>query len=249
MRRMPIPRRNFFLRRPEDALSARRRVLVRFSPGYPRPRARLHTCYSPVRRSPAGVSKLTPPLPLDLHVLSLSLAFILSQDQTLRCCMLSFLLFRIKEAYRSEFGGRLSAPGPAVGLPVFGIFRRLRRRRRRQALVLLLPYAVYCKVFNVLGAFGAGRRKSVAKLRAFSETAKFFRRFFSFFRPPGEPGALPRRYSPLGPPAGDLRPESECKVTPFPRNRQIFPPLFQPKTRFFMLLNTFSSHERTTTHI
>ena len=27
-----------------------------------------------------------PALPLDLHVLSLSLAFILSQDQTLRCC-------------------------------------------------------------------------------------------------------------------------------------------------------------------
>ena len=27
-------------------------------------------------------------MPLDLHVLSLSLAFILSQDQTLRCCYL-----------------------------------------------------------------------------------------------------------------------------------------------------------------
>ena len=35
----------------------------------------------------------TPSLPLDLHVLSLSLAFILSQDQTLRClsCFLFFL--------------------------------------------------------------------------------------------------------------------------------------------------------------
>ena len=31
-------------------------------------------------------------LPLDLHVLSLSLAFILSQDQTLRCCYLVFFL-------------------------------------------------------------------------------------------------------------------------------------------------------------
>ena len=30
-------------------------------------------------------------LPLDLHVLSLSLAFILSQDQTLRCCIIVFL--------------------------------------------------------------------------------------------------------------------------------------------------------------
>ena len=33
----------------------------------------------------AGVATRT--LPLDLHVLSLSLAFILSQDQTLRCCI------------------------------------------------------------------------------------------------------------------------------------------------------------------
>ena len=41
----------------------------------------MHTCYSPVRRSPAEYCYS--PLPLDLHVLSLSLAFILSQDQTL----------------------------------------------------------------------------------------------------------------------------------------------------------------------
>ena len=31
-------------------------------------------------------------LPLDLHVLGLSLAFILSQDQTLRCIFLFYLL-------------------------------------------------------------------------------------------------------------------------------------------------------------
>jgi hypothetical protein len=43
--------------------------------------ARLHTCYAPVRRS------LSPErnIPLDLHVLGLPLAFILSQDQTLHC--------------------------------------------------------------------------------------------------------------------------------------------------------------------
>ena len=33
----------------------------------------------------AGKGIATSPLPLDLHVLGLSLAFILSQDQTLRC--------------------------------------------------------------------------------------------------------------------------------------------------------------------
>ena len=52
---------------------------------YPPLIGKLHTRYSPVRRSPAIVGKPTIPLPLDLHVLSLSLAFILSQDQTLRC--------------------------------------------------------------------------------------------------------------------------------------------------------------------
>ena len=41
----------------------------------------------------AGGSIATPPLPLDLHVLSLSLAFILSQDQTLRCCLYLFPFF------------------------------------------------------------------------------------------------------------------------------------------------------------
>jgi hypothetical protein len=41
----------------------------------------LHTRYAPVRHS--CISEET--LPFDLHVLSLPLAFILSQDQTLHC--------------------------------------------------------------------------------------------------------------------------------------------------------------------
>ena len=58
-------------------------VLVRLSPGYSPLIGRLHTRYSSVRRSPPMYCYTV--LPLDLHVLSLSLAFILSQDQTLRC--------------------------------------------------------------------------------------------------------------------------------------------------------------------
>ena len=49
--------------------------------------------YALLTRAPvADRSVATPSLPLDLHVLSLSLAFILSQDQTLRClsCFLFF---------------------------------------------------------------------------------------------------------------------------------------------------------------
>jgi hypothetical protein len=49
--------------------------------GYPSVKGRLHTRYSPVRHSHSDCSKI----PFDLHVLGLPLAFILSQDQTLRC--------------------------------------------------------------------------------------------------------------------------------------------------------------------
>ena len=67
-------------------------VLIRLSPGYPPVAGRLHTRYSPVRRSPPKHCCLV--MPLDLHVLSMSLAFILSQDQTLRCLFSFFLSLR-----------------------------------------------------------------------------------------------------------------------------------------------------------
>ena len=56
-------------------------MLIHVSMGYTPVSGRLHTRYSPVRRSPSRYCYLM--MPLDLHVLSLSLAFILSQDQTL----------------------------------------------------------------------------------------------------------------------------------------------------------------------
>ena len=59
-------------------------VLFNISIDYPPVEGRLHTRYAPVRRSSADCKQSL--LPLDLHVLSLPLAFILSQDQTLRCC-------------------------------------------------------------------------------------------------------------------------------------------------------------------
>ena len=53
--------------------------------------------YVLLTRAPvAGRSIATSPLPLDLHVLSLSLAFILSQDQTLRC-LYCFLFLQYNE--------------------------------------------------------------------------------------------------------------------------------------------------------
>ena len=55
--------------------------------GYPFVKGRLYTRYAPVRHSSASEDLL----PFDLHVLSLPLAFILSQDQTLRCNKLNCL--------------------------------------------------------------------------------------------------------------------------------------------------------------
>ena len=72
--------------------------------GYPPLIGRLHTRYSPVRRSPTSYCYNS--LPLDLHVLSLSLAFILSQDQTLHCLFSfsSISLARIPSLYPSFDG-------------------------------------------------------------------------------------------------------------------------------------------------
>ena len=71
--------------------------------GYSPVKGRFHTRYSPVRRSPSVISKLITMLPLDLHVLSLSLAFILSQDQTLHSNK-NFKLFVLSPGhYPSEF--------------------------------------------------------------------------------------------------------------------------------------------------
>ena len=60
-------------------------VLVVVSNGYPPDKGKLLTRYAPLRRSPSTEPEGSVMLPLDLHVLSLPLAFILSQDQTLHC--------------------------------------------------------------------------------------------------------------------------------------------------------------------
>ena len=67
------------------------RGLVGVSTGCPRATGMSLTRYAPFRRSPPG--RCRPALPLDLHVLSLPLAFILSQDQTLHCII----------SYKSQF--------------------------------------------------------------------------------------------------------------------------------------------------
>ncbi len=89
MLRMPIPCRRSFQRR-----AMRRDVLCGIRPSFPGlfP-CRGQVAYVLLTSAPVVIrSVATPMLPLDLHVLSLSLAFILSQDQTLRCQIFFFSL-------------------------------------------------------------------------------------------------------------------------------------------------------------
>ena len=62
--------------------------------------------YALLTRAPVADSRIaTTSMPLDLHVLSLSLAFILSQDQTLRCYLFlfSFSLFSLSTKTNINF--------------------------------------------------------------------------------------------------------------------------------------------------
>ena len=62
------------------------------------------------------------PLPLDLHVLGLSLAFILSQDQTLRCCLSFYFSFSVFSALRK------------ISTKLSGIFRSSTQQRPNLSL-------------------------------------------------------------------------------------------------------------------
>ena len=111
--------------------------------GISRDFSRLSPCggqvaYALLTRAPvAGRSVAAPPLPLDLHVLSLPLAFILSQDQTLRCCYMFFHF--LDQTLRCCYmffhfflsGCRRSAPPPDTGK----MGRRSRSRPNRQGEV------------------------------------------------------------------------------------------------------------------
>ena len=106
-------------------------VLVGVSTGYPPVAGRLHTRYAPVRRSPAA--HCWAPLPLDLHVLSLPLAFILSQDQTLRC-MIDFVFVFRASLGRASLHMTLSCSLGAI-FSVFSMFVVLLRQAQNRVQI------------------------------------------------------------------------------------------------------------------
>ena len=150
---------------PGDASRRVYAVLDEISLDYPPVTGRLHTCYSPVRRSPAD--DCSPPLPLDLHVLSLSLAFILSQDQTLRCCILFFFFSYSKIPIRFVPTACLRS----VYCASCGT------RRRREFPLALSCTTFYCNHVNVLCCPGISPKAS-AKLHPFPFPTKFFYNYF-----------------------------------------------------------------------
>ena len=122
-----------------------------FSPRYTPVTGRLHTRYAPVRRSSPKYCYLA--LPLDLHVLSLPLSFILSQDQTLHCKNCSFLPFDSSSCLT-----HISICMSTHAISIFSSFQ---------------ISLVSCRRFLW--------RKTGAKVQPFFIPAKYFFNFFLFF--------------------------------------------------------------------
>ena len=178
--------------------------------------------YALLTRAPvADGSVATPSLPLDLHVLSLSLAFILSQDQTLRClsCSFVFLCHSDSQTNNLESSRHLRFFSLDGGLP---------------------PSSFVLSLYRIISMFSAPFpfRKAVTKVLPLFLTAKFFANFFSSFfsRTP-----RPRRSDALRHHAKASRPTvcfafAVAKVLPFPFPAKLFSIFFCP---FFQL---FSQH-------
>ena len=92
----------------------------------------------------ASKSIATSLLPLDLHVLGLSLAFILSQDQTLRCISFLFLL------YFQRFAPELKTLTYCSCLDVDFFYFPFSRQGVKPVKKNVSYYFVYCNYFNEL---------------------------------------------------------------------------------------------------
>ena len=161
---------------PESASCGIRRDFSRLS------RCGGQVAYVLLTRAPvAGGCVATAPLPLDLHVLSLSLAFILSQDQTLRCCI-SSLFFSLKK--QNVVSVLLSPCGALAPLCQDAVSLTCLELTRASLFLGSCTCLVYCNCFNVLCGFSA---ESFAKVSQVFESCKFLTNFlFRFcyhFRP------------------------------------------------------------------
>ena len=120
----------------------------------------------------ADKSIATLSLPLDLHVLSLPLAFILSQDQTLHCT--SFILYSSSTILTSYF-----------------LKRNLRSNVFRVALYISYFLQVCCLSLSLFQSTVVRFPNGIAKVRLFSfipnPNQKFLHFFWNYFSPQQPP--------------------------------------------------------------
>ena len=186
--------------------------------------------YALLTRAPvADRSVATPSLPLDLHVLSLSLAFILSQDQTLRClsCFLFFSVIPTARPTTSDRPGICALFSLDGGLP---------------------PSSFVLSLYRIISMFSAPFpfRKAVTKVLPLFLTAKFFANFFFKFlfqnpasAPVRRPPASRQSFTTTG-----LFRFCGCKGTAFSLSRQTFQHLFLPLfSTFFTITNLSTSYK------
>ena len=203
-----------------DAASAIHGGLIHVSMGYTPVKDRFHTRYSPVRRSPSAYCYAM--LPLDLHVLSLSLAFILSQDQTLHG--MNFICFFSCPGVPRRACGFFLSRRPAARLRVIPDAPRL--------LLVFLTFQYLKELFLLRllprpffrGESGCKDKHFLPSLPNFPAT--FFKVFskapLRHAGKQGIPSTIPlQTVHVLMPPS-----ESGCKSTPSCNIFQIFPPLF-----------------------
>ena len=219
---------------PRDVSRGCYAVLDGISPAYPPVMGRLHTCYSPVRRSPARKASFPPDAPrlacvkpvASVHPepgsnSSLLFIFVLfffklkKQDKSW-FLFLSWVLARLRCSHgSSDFLART----PTYWLFIVSSAEIDLSIHFKMTLVLFL---VYCKYFNVLffGRRFLSRRKIFAKLQLLFLSAKLFKIYFRFsLRKTPSPGFRLRRFS-------QHLPESECKITAFFFIHQIFSDVF-----------------------
>ena len=129
----------------------------------------------------ASKSIATSLLPLDLHVLGLSLAFILSQDQTLRCISFLFLLYFQRVA--PELKTLTYCSCLDVDFFYFPFSRQgvkpVEKTSRTTLSIVIISMNFYCylRVFSLKGNL---RRENGAKIISF---AGFFQIFWPLFSP------------------------------------------------------------------
>ena len=111
-------------------------------------------------------------LPLDLHVLSLQLAFILSQDQTLHCKS-------IVSQHKADF---CSVQDAVQFIDFINTLRLMHITIYiRQVLTVLFFSCTTCIVYQYFKELAAFVLKAGAKVRGFILTTKCFRKFFFAF--------------------------------------------------------------------